>query len=136
MNIKLFCSYIGKGRCVTTTPENLILTKKTGLTFWEQSQRLPCCTCGSSHQEVWWQCSLTSWRSWRCRLCKASPQGSGFLLAGNLASGPKPIPAGRTLSCCPPALADRLPYPGAGERQGVNVFFSIDVLHKKCFVFF
>lgn len=87
------------------------------LTFWGQSQTLPCCTCGSSHQAFWWQCSWTSWQSWRCRLCRASPLGSGFLLAGNLASGPGPIPAGRTLSCCPPVSADRLPYLEAGGKQ-------------------
>ena len=57
------------------------------------------------------------WQNWRCRLCKASLPSSGFLLAGNPASGPRPIPAGRTLSCCPPALADRLPCLGAGERR-------------------
>lgn len=90
---------------------------RSRLTFWGRSPRLPCCTCGSSRQTIWWQCSWTSWQSWRCRLCKASPLGSGFLLAGNPASGPRPIPAGHTLSCFPPASADRLPYLEAGEAE-------------------
>lgn len=86
------------------------------LTFWGQSQMLLCCTCESSHQATWWQCSWIFWQSWRCRLCKASPLGSGSLLAGNPALGLWPIPAGHTLSCCPPASADRLPYLEAEEK--------------------
>jgi len=102
---------------------------KTRLTFWGQSQRLLCCTCGSSHRTTWWLCSWTSWQSWRCRLCKACPLGSGFLLADSPALGRGPIPAGRTLSCCPPASADRLPYPGAGEEKrfsDVQFYFPLN----------
>lgn len=93
------------------------------LTFWEQSPMLPCCTFGSCHQAVWWRCSWTCGQSWKCRLCKASPLGSGFLLADNPASGPRPIPAGRILSCFPPVSVDRLPYLEAGGSRG-NVYFK------------
>ncbi len=110
-------SYYCTSVCVAIIIRIVNFNCKTRLTFWGQSQRLLCCTCGSSHQIIWWQCSLTSWQSWRCKLCKASPLGSGFVLAGNPVSGPRPIPASHTLSCCPPASADRLPYLGAGKRH-------------------
>lgn len=100
-------------RCVKNDP---------WLTFWEQSQRPPCCTFGSCHQAVWWRCSWTCGQSWKCRLCKASLLGAGFLLAGNLASGPRPIPAGHILSCFPPVSANRLPYLEAEGKQRKRLF--------------
>lgn len=127
---------IQQGHGLQLLLESSNFNHKTRLTFWGQSQRLPCCTCGSSHQTIWWQCSLTSWQSWRCRLCKASPLGSGFLLAGNPASGPRPIPAGHTLSCCPPASADRLPYLGAGKRQRKRCYSAISAAICALFFFF